>query len=521
MKKYSVLVIITVLSAMIFGCGSEKKTEVKSYLIPVQVSEGGKWGYIDLDGNFVIDTLFADTPSYFREGFAIIKISDGVFDFIDEAGKKMGKKYAEASLFSEGLACVAEKDGPPYFINTKFEKVFELKEAYMAGMVGNGMVRFKDKSGKWGFADGNGKIIVKPQYDNVISYSDQLAVVVAKESDSVSKFGIINTKGDYVLKLTDSVKYLRPFREGMAAYSNGKGWGYLGPDGKPVIPANSNWEEATPFYHGIASVKEGGEWGAINTKGEFVIQPLYAMPLKFFNGTAVIMDNNKFGFMDESEQILIKPVYKEVAFPFYSDKAIVRAGNHYIILNKDGKTLAGKSYKSVNPMFITVEEELYTVMSNTPEVVAMHKAMTDSLNALKQAQTATADSLAKLQSSGMTMEQQFQQQQLMQQQMMQQMLNLSPRQLAQKMAESLERIMAEGRGNMDKLAQGLVIMQSQVGMILQKKQTDKKYMEEFQKEVVLIYKPVEDKYKGELEKIQQYVAKKQQEYMEKQKSPGK
>lgn len=524
MKKSFLFIITAVLLIIMIGCGSEKKKEEKSFIIPVQFAEGGKWGYVDMDGNIIIDTLFANTPSYFREGFALIKIAEGEYDFIDETGKKMGKKYADASLFSEGLACVVEKNGYPYFINNKFSKVFELKDAYMVGMFSEGMARFRDKAGKWGFIDNSGKVVIKPQFDNVMNFSEKFAVVMVKENDSVSKLGFINIKGEYVLKLTDSVKSLQPFREGLAAYNNGKGWGFLGYDTKPVIPCSPDREEVTPFHSGFASFKEGGEWGAINSKGEKIFLPVYSMPIKFFDGIAVITEDNKYGFMNDKEEIVVKTIYKEVGIPYFSGNAIVKAGKNYVMINSDGKQIAGKSYKNVNPMFISVEEELQTVMSNTPEIVAMHKALTDSLNALQKSQAAVADSLAQQQQmmqQQSTLQQQMQQQQMMQQQMQQQMMNIGPKELAMKMAEATESIMKEGNGNIERLAQGLVSLQNQAGMILQKKQTDKKFMEEFQKEMLIYYKPVEEKYKDEFVKVQQYVMKKQQEWQEKQKSQGK
>ncbi len=520
MRKSVVFISFLLMILSFWSCSENKQQEDKIGLIPCQLTENGKWGYTDFEGNLVIDTLFTEAPSYFREGYALIMNADRSYDFIDKTGKKMGRKFVSATLFSEGLACVVEKDGAPFFINTKFEKVFELKDAYYVGMFSEGLVRFSNKEGKWGFADMTGKIAVKPQFDNVMNFSEGYAIVLKKESDSVSKYGFINNKGEVVLPYADTIKAIQSFRGGLAAYNNGKGWGFLDYTGKAAIAADPDREEVTPFYGEYASYKEGDVWGLMDKKGEKTGYPKFEMPVRYFNGSSIILENNKFGFMNDKEEVVIKPIFKEVAVPFLSSNAIVKAGNNYIIIDPQGRQVGKAHFRNINPLFITVDEELQTIISNTPEVAAIEKARTDSLNALKQAQTAASDSLQQqqmmMQQQGM-LEQQLQQQQMQQQQFIQQYLNLSPRDFAIKMAEATERVIKEGGNRMDVVADGLYRVTVLMNMVAQQKQNDRAYMEEFKKNMIIYYKPVEDKYKDTFVKAQEYINQKMQEIQARQK----
>lgn len=59
-----------------------------------RIRENGKWGYIDKDGNVVINPQFGFTWD-FSEGLAVVRIGDeksGKYGYIDKTGKIVWKE---------------------------------------------------------------------------------------------------------------------------------------------------------------------------------------------------------------------------------------------------------------------------------------------------------------------------------------------------------------------------------------------------------------------------------------------
>jgi serine/threonine protein kinase len=123
---------------------------------------------------------------------------------------------------------------------------------------------------EWGYADREGKIIIKPQY-----------------------------------------KYAGIFRDGLALVATGKerlNYGYIDESGNYVIPAQ--FDAATLFSEGIAwVVKENGKPVAINTKGEelFTADSAFAIS-NFHEGYAAFSDYlGNCGYYGDNGEIKISP----------------------------------------------------------------------------------------------------------------------------------------------------------------------------------------------------------------------
>ncbi len=523
MRKISGISILFITFALVMtACGKKEETRKieKSdiQMVPFQFVDGGKWGYMDFEGNVKIDTMFVNTPSYFREGFAVIKKKNDNYDFIDTEGKAKGKDYVAATMFSDGLAAVVDKDNPPKFIDKNFKTVFNLNDAIVAGMFSEGLARFANNDEKWGFVDKKGNVAIKPKYNSVTDFSEGLAVVVIRDSTN-NKVGFIDKTGKEVIPLSDSIKMYRPFKEGLAAYTKGKGWGFIDKEGNIVIPAEADRSEVTDFYEGNASFKEGGEWGLFDKKGTKVILPKYSNPIRFYNGLAVYECDNKFGFMDRDENTVIKPQYKDIGLPFLDKNAFVLIGAHFYIIDMKGDIINKQDIKSINSYFISAKSAGQTVLSNVPEVVEKIKARTDSLKALQKAQSNDADlmqqqKLDQLKQLDDAVKQRQQQLAMMQQQPK---INMSGTEMAKKLADLTEKIISENKGDMQKLAQALASLEMETNMVIQQKQNDKKFMQEFQAEMQRSYAPLQQKYKDVFMQLQKYLIKMQEEQLKKQK----
>jgi hypothetical protein len=192
----------------------------------------GKWGYIDLLGNIVIDAQF------------------------DDAGS-----------FSQGLA-PARKDNKNFYINRSGQIVFELKEGLSGGVFNEGLAvvsQHVDGRRRSGFIDINGNIVIKPEFREVWNqFEGGFASYCENE-----RCGFINTKGEKVIP--PKYDYVGTFSDGLAYVKlNGKR-GFVNEKGQVEIPIR--FDAAGSFECGIAYVEISGKWSFIDKKGRYLFPP--------------------------------------------------------------------------------------------------------------------------------------------------------------------------------------------------------------------------------------------------------
>jgi len=136
---------------------------------------------------------------------------------------------------------------------------------------------------------------------NVDLYSQCLYPIVDKENN----WGYIDIEGKEVIKPTfDSVK---AFHENMAAVKIGKKWGYIDTAGNIII--KPVYSRAYSFSDQLALVVIDSMYGYITKDGLFAIKPNFKDAISFNEGVASIM--NKKGvkqFIDKSGKVIIDSI---------------------------------------------------------------------------------------------------------------------------------------------------------------------------------------------------------------------
>ena len=147
-------------------------------LLPVYT--GGKWAFYSCLESKVTLQGFEDVTS-FSDGIAAVKAngkwslicsdgttaSDAVFDDV---------KYADSGEFAfQGIVIAASKGQYALYDTTGNPlNAFQCKDAdvYLGGYIA-----FQDKTGKWGYVNKDGKIVVEPKYEQAKSFSNGLGAV--------------------------------------------------------------------------------------------------------------------------------------------------------------------------------------------------------------------------------------------------------------------------------------------------------------------------------------------------------
>lgn len=137
-------------------------------LIPQQNAKG-KWGYVDADGNKVIDYRYNEA-GMFVEGLAKVK-KGKLYGMIDETGREIIPiKYNIIERYNDKAFMVAK-----------------------GGKEKDGLL----ENEKYGFLDRQGKPIIKPEYNQIGNFNDGVALVVKGTKKPL--YGYINENLDFIV----------------------------------------------------------------------------------------------------------------------------------------------------------------------------------------------------------------------------------------------------------------------------------------------------------------------------------
>lgn len=175
---------------------------------PVKKSEAGKWGFIDLQGKFIVEPTY-DEVSAIVNGFARVRLGDkmglintagkividveyedvvilgdnlfgfkqnGLYGIKNAKGKTLSEpKFGKLSEFKDGLGWVLQNN-LIQLVNAKGEKQFD--QDYAAATLGDGGFSFvRNKEGLYGIVDASGTEILPVEYELITTIVDNTTIM--------------------------------------------------------------------------------------------------------------------------------------------------------------------------------------------------------------------------------------------------------------------------------------------------------------------------------------------------------
>jgi hypothetical protein len=317
---------------------SNSSNQADFKLFPVRLNE--KWGYINKQGEYVINPQFRDAD-FFYDSLAKVVSFDGKTGFINPYGEYViSAQYKDATPFSGGLAFVVPERSDPVCINKSGITQFSLDHVKYVISFSDGLAVFSTNDEKSGFVDKTGKTVADTLFENVRTFSEGLAAI--KQHD---KWGFIDKTGKIVIN---------PQFDATGDFKNGKAWfriggrsGYIDAKGSYVI--NSQFDGTDDFSNGMALIKFGRKYGYINKKGTIVINPQFENVGQFRSGLALIEQGGKYGYINKKGEVEITPQFNNASV-FWGDIAFVEDAGKWGIIDKKGKYL-------VNPQFDRIKTD--------------------------------------------------------------------------------------------------------------------------------------------------------------------
>jgi hypothetical protein len=158
------------------------------------------------------------------------------------------------------------------------------------------------KEGKWGYIDSNGKEVVAPKYDLVESFDRYgFAVVINSYEDTTLhlKYGVIDQTGKEVVPL--KYNYIDDWGIVQMQTPQGVKKGYLDPTSyKEIIP--TIYDDIHLYQCGIATVMLNGKYGFVDQlTGKELVPPKYDTDQNnsFSEGLAKVSLNEKYFYIDK------------------------------------------------------------------------------------------------------------------------------------------------------------------------------------------------------------------------------
>jgi len=192
--------------------------------------------------------------------------------------------------------------------------------------------------GKTGYIDGRGTMVIEPQFQHALTFSEGLARAATGDSPFSCSWGYIDKTGAWVIE-PRFAEAPEAFTEGLALVDKRQ------PDGTSLygyIDRTGDWEieprftDARPFSEGLACVATDDaqgmrRYGYIDETGVFVIKPRFDLACSFAEELAAVRvpdehDILRWGYIDETGAWVIEPRF-DLACTFSEELAFVSAEN--------------------------------------------------------------------------------------------------------------------------------------------------------------------------------------------------
>ncbi len=213
--------------------------------------------------------------------------------------------------------------------------------------------------GKWGTISSNGVFIVEPIYESIAAYSaDSLAVV-----ELFTKFGLMNAKGQHIQPINyEEIQYAD---YGYRAIKNGK-YGTIDSKGAEILPPQFDDMVMLDRRRGLEQVLLDGHWGVLQNGRDLLADGFDDKLVLLQSGTAGLPDlysvhqGGKMGIVTSYGQFVVPCVYDDI---------VPALSGQYYLTTLDGKygAVSLKMTELVAPILDKrpyLGEDIFTVHDN-------------------------------------------------------------------------------------------------------------------------------------------------------------
>ncbi len=271
-----------------------------------RVMEGGKFGLIGLDGEYILSPKYSHIGPFNEFGLAKVRYgSENIrYGLINLRGILVTQNdFRDIKPFHEGYAAVKHRDQYG-FINIKGEITIPARYSKVSNF-SEGFVAVQQE-GRCGFINKKGKWLIEPQFSKCLDFNNGIAVVYM----GLRKAGLLDTDGNVVVE--PKINRLLDFSEGRGLVRDSSYRFYYITEKAKLY--DGYYQKASKFQHGVAVVQMDGRWGIINQKGIEITPPKYDKISKFENGFAKVRIKGFSGLTNNQGESIVQPDYEYITY---------------------------------------------------------------------------------------------------------------------------------------------------------------------------------------------------------------
>lgn len=280
MKKIGILLMASIMIMNLSACVQKSDDKRPTYMYPAfKIEENKKlWGYIDPNGDFLVDPIYHAAYEFTLEGLAKVE-KEGLFGVINsEGGEILEPRYESITDFQGGYF-VAFDGKKNQLFNYKGEMEFAGENEYThIGPYSDGLFTFsmmnEENEIRMGYIGKDGGVVIGPKYSKAYNFIDGKAIVQENQDEN---YKIID-KNHAIVRQLD-------YKDIRATASKGKYifqgenelYGLIDLNGDIIIEEKFNNIVDVDEEHILVNIIEGKEdfYGVLDKKGKYIIQPEY------------------------------------------------------------------------------------------------------------------------------------------------------------------------------------------------------------------------------------------------------
>lgn len=388
-----------VVVASVFAMTSCNK--VDKYCYPIQTEKDGRWGLMTSDGKVLFEDEFDELEYVAVNGYFKVKNKDGLWEIytVDEKPEQIGGEYKYVSSFSNGIALATEKDKPITLINTKGEVVKTLDElngkiVVNASPFFQGLSRFGTDEELHGVINTKGDVILEPKYAGINIGKGLIGAISKKDKDKdYPNFIIFDLKGkelctingqkekiDYIEFTQDDKLIVRIDKD-----DDGYKYGIMDKKGEWIMKPHKKVKVIEDVWGDNIIYYDGGKYGVINIEGETILRAKYDR-LWFRSKNILIAHDSK-----EDEEILIDLEGNQIGDEAYKDLRVLdddylaaeEDEHSWVVIDNKGKVVSDKKLDIYDINFWKDFGAVYTDYVDISKLVANLYITKDGVDGLK------------------------------------------------------------------------------------------------------------------------------------------
>lgn len=345
-------------AVMLASCGGDKGDKIQ--YLPFQEEENGNWGMINTDGDVLFTGEFKQQPTLVMNDRFFVKNSDDKWELYEagEKPKQVGDaQYEQAGAFIEDVAPVVVKGQKIQFIDKTGKVKFTLdnvngKPVTECTNFSDGVAIIKvDKY--YGAINTSGKVIIQPEYAKLFPASDGKIVgahkkYVGKEAKKIM-LTVFSTSGKQISEIP-----MKKFKDADGKFYDGAMVveeedadghtirGLIDEKGEYIVKPSSKTKSITQIFDKKFIFSDGDNYGIMDFNGEIIIRAKYKQLVYMnYDGVfAAVKNDNSTGIVliNENDEELSKDEYTSV-LPFSGGNCTFVRDNSgdWILVNEKGE----------------------------------------------------------------------------------------------------------------------------------------------------------------------------------------